>query len=101
MLFDDTYKMILEELDTSFCQLFKYRGATASPTQQGPVRFGAAPDGFKGSKDGMNTSTLPSELFPQTKNLSRKELKKIENKQASLRKQRLLLKKLRQKKYGK
>ena len=101
MLFDDTYKMILEELDTSFCQLFKYRGATASATQQGPVRYGKTPDGFKGDKDGLNTSTIDSRIFPQTKNLTRKKLKEIKNKKESLRKQRNLIKALKRKKYGK
>lgn len=101
MLFDDTCKLILEDLDSSFSQLFKYRGATASATQQGPTRFGKTPDGFKGSKDGVDPSLVDSRIFPQTENLTRKQLKEIKNKKETLRKQRNLIKALKRKKYGK
>ena len=96
MLFDDTYKMILEELDSSFSQLFKYRGCTASATQQGPVRYGTNPEGFKGGKDGITSYKVDGKIFPQTENMTRKELKQLKQKSESLKQQRLLNKKIKE-----
>jgi hypothetical protein len=93
--------MILEELDTSFSQLYKYPQYTASATQQGPVRYGSAPSGFKGDKDGIDPSKLDGRLFPQKNTLSKSQIKKIEkeNKTKSLKKR--LIKSMEKIKYGK
>lgn len=101
MLFDDTYKKLLEDLDTSFSQLYKYVNSTASATQQGPTRYGNIPDGFKGGKDGMNPSLVDGRIFPQKKNLTRKEIKKRNKHKKDEMTKKVLLKNLRDKKYSK
>jgi hypothetical protein len=76
MLFDDTYKMYFEELNTSFSQLYKYPDYTANVSHQGPSRKGDMPDGFKGDKFGTSTAVIDGDLFPQTRNKTNKEIQK-------------------------
>lgn len=78
MLFDDTYKMYLEELNISFSQLYKYPNYTANVSHQGPSRKGHMPDGFKGDKFGTSSAILDGDLFPQVKNKTNKEIKQDE-----------------------
>lgn len=91
MLFDDTYKMFLEELNISFSQLYKYPSYTANVSHQGPSRKGDMPDGFKGDKFGSSTITIGAEIFPQVKNKTRKEIKKEKLKKSNIKKQKQLL----------
>lgn len=79
MRFDEVYIQLLEDLDTSYSQLYKYPKFTASATTQGPVRYGPAPAGFKGDKDGIEASKIDGRLFPQKNNLSKKEKAKIKD----------------------
>jgi len=100
MLFDDTYKMFLEELTTSFSQLYKYPDYTANVSNQGPSRKGDMPDGFKGDKFGTSEVTVGSEMFPQAKNKTRKQIKKEKLKNLNIKKEKALinnLKKLKEK----
>lgn len=100
MLFDDTYKMFLEELNISFSQLYKYPDYTANVSHQGPNRKGDMPDGFKGDKFGTSTITIGAEEFPQVKNKTRKEIKKEKLKNVNAKKEKALLDKLKKLKKG-
>ena len=100
MLFDDTYKMFLEELNITFSQLYKYPDYTANVSSQGPSRKGNMPDGFKGDKFGTSEVTFGSEVFPQIKNKTRKEIKKEKLKNSNVKKEKTLLKNLKKLKKG-
>lgn len=91
MLFDDTYKMFLEELNISFSQLYKYPDYTANVSHQGPSRNGSTPAGFKGDKFGTSEVTIGSEMFPQVKNKTRKEIKKEKLKNSNVKKEKALI----------
>jgi hypothetical protein len=91
MSFDDTYKMFLEELNISFSQLYKYPDYTANVSNQGPSRKGNMPDGFKGDKFGTSEITFGAEVFPQSKNKTRKEIRKDKLKNSNIKKEKALI----------
>lgn len=78
MQFDDVYHKLLEDLDTSYSQLYKYPKFTAQAVSQGPVRYGPAPSGFKGDKDGIDPSKIDGGLYYQKNSLSRAQKEEIE-----------------------
>lgn len=98
MLFDDTYKMYLEELDISFSQLYKFPDYTANVSSQGPNRKGDMPDGFKGDKFGTSTVNIEAEVFPQVKNKTRKEIKKLKSAKVNLKREKNLIRDMQNKK---
>jgi len=100
MLFDDTYKMFLEELDISFSQLYKFSDYTANVSNQGPSRKGNMPDGFKGDKFGTTSTTIEADAFPQVKNKTRKEIKKDRERNSNIKKEKALLRNLNRIKKG-
>ena len=91
MLFDDIYKVYMEELDISYSQLFKYPAYRARVSDQGPSQKGNTMDGFRGDTNSSGSTDIDANLFPQAQNKPLKEIKKDAKKSVYKKRERELL----------